>query len=67
MIGSGQTLFDSSTVSGRFVLNGHAALVLFDTGTDKSFISAKFCKTLDRNLAILESKILIELADGKTV
>ncbi|XP_076909664.1 uncharacterized protein LOC143567019 [Bidens hawaiensis] len=66
VIGSGQALSDSSTVNGKFMLNGRSALTLFDTGAG-SFISSKFCKLIEHNPTNLESNYLIELANGKIV
>ncbi|XP_076896781.1 uncharacterized protein LOC143549883 [Bidens hawaiensis] len=65
VIGSDQALSDSSTVNGKFMLNGRPALTLFDTGADRSFISTKFCKLIEHNPSTLESNYLIELAKGE--
>ncbi|XP_076943902.1 uncharacterized protein LOC143614308 [Bidens hawaiensis] len=67
LIGSGQALSNSSTVNGKFMLNGRPALTLFDTGADRSFISTKFCKLIEHNPSTLVSNYLIELANRKTV
>ncbi|XP_076935029.1 uncharacterized protein LOC143601523 [Bidens hawaiensis] len=56
---------DSSVVTGTFLVNNHYAYVLFDTGTDLSFVSKQFEPLLGKEATKLDTKYSIELADGK--
>nr|GEW95196.1 hypothetical protein [Tanacetum cinerariifolium] len=54
---------DSNVVMGTFLLNNHYASIIFDTGPDRSFISAAFSSLVN----IDPTRYDIELADGKIV
>ncbi|GKE79564.1 hypothetical protein Tco_1545684, partial [Tanacetum coccineum] len=49
-----------------FLLNDHHAYMLFDSGTDRSFISNTFSTLLDIIPSALDISYAVELADGRT-
>ncbi|GJZ32073.1 putative reverse transcriptase domain-containing protein, partial [Tanacetum coccineum] len=58
---------DSNVVTGTFLLNNHYASILFDTGSDRSFISTTFSSLINIAPTLLENSYDVELADGKIV
>ncbi|GJR23973.1 putative reverse transcriptase domain-containing protein [Tanacetum coccineum] len=50
---------------GTFLLNDHYASVLFDSGTERSFVSLEFIPFIDIAPAALNTSYEVELADGK--
>ncbi|GKF49559.1 putative reverse transcriptase domain-containing protein [Tanacetum coccineum] len=64
--GGGDANLGSNTIAGTFLLNDHHAYMLFDSGTDKSFISNTFSALLDIIPSALDVSYAIELADGRT-
>ncbi|GKF23123.1 putative reverse transcriptase domain-containing protein, partial [Tanacetum coccineum] len=58
---------DANVVTGTFLLNNHYASILFDTGADRSFISAAFSSLINIAPTPLENCYDVELADGKLV
>nr|GEV88955.1 hypothetical protein [Tanacetum cinerariifolium] len=66
-IGGGGTNPDSNVVMGTFLLNNCYASMLFDSGTDRSFVSATFSALLDVAPSTLDTSYAIELADGRVV
>nr|GEX10528.1 putative reverse transcriptase domain-containing protein [Tanacetum cinerariifolium] len=58
---------DSNVVTGTFLLNNRYASILFDTGTDKSFISIAFSSLVNIDPTPLGSSYDVELADRKIV
>nr|GEW02454.1 hypothetical protein [Tanacetum cinerariifolium] len=52
---------------GYFLLNNRYATMLFDSGTDKSFVDIKFSHLIDIKPVKLNSSYEVELADGKVV
>ncbi|GJZ03550.1 putative reverse transcriptase domain-containing protein [Tanacetum coccineum] len=58
---------DSNVVTGTFLLNKRYASILFDTGSDRSFISTAFNSRIDIAPTPLENSYDVELADGKIV
>nr|GEU93907.1 putative reverse transcriptase domain-containing protein [Tanacetum cinerariifolium] len=58
---------DSNVVKGTFLLNNRYASILFDTGSDRSFISIAFSSLVNINPTPLGSSYDVELADGKIV
>nr|GEX80311.1 putative reverse transcriptase domain-containing protein [Tanacetum cinerariifolium] len=58
---------NSNVVTGTFRLNNRYASILFDTGTDKSFISIAFSSLVNIDPTPLGSSYDVELADGKIV
>nr|GEV41699.1 putative reverse transcriptase domain-containing protein [Tanacetum cinerariifolium] len=57
-----QTL-KSNVVSGTFLLNNRYALILFDTGADRSFVSSAFSSLIDI-IPTTDHGYDVELADG---
>ncbi|GJY96141.1 reverse transcriptase domain-containing protein [Tanacetum coccineum] len=56
-----------NVVNGRFLLNDHYASILFDSGTEKSFVSTEFTPFINITPATLDTSYEVELADGKVV
>nr|GEY18062.1 putative reverse transcriptase domain-containing protein [Tanacetum cinerariifolium] len=57
----------SNVVMGTFLLNNHYASILFDTGTDRSFISTAFSSLIDIAPTPLGNSYDVKLVDGKIV
>ncbi|GJX41161.1 putative reverse transcriptase domain-containing protein [Tanacetum coccineum] len=55
----------SNIITGTFLLNNHYASVLFDSGTDQSFVLTTFSTLLDIILDTLDVSYAVELADGR--
>ncbi|GKB56209.1 putative reverse transcriptase domain-containing protein [Tanacetum coccineum] len=53
--------------TGTFLLNNRYARVLFDSGSDKSFINSGFSHLIDIKLVRLNISYEVELADGELV
>ncbi|GJV35854.1 putative reverse transcriptase domain-containing protein [Tanacetum coccineum] len=64
-IGGGGTNPDSNVVMGMFLLNNCYASMLFDSGTDISFVSFTFSALLDVAPTTLDTSYAVELADGR--
>ncbi|GKC37811.1 putative reverse transcriptase domain-containing protein [Tanacetum coccineum] len=64
-IGGGRTNPDSNVVMGTFLLNNCYASMLFDSGADRSFVSAAFSALLDVAPTTLDTSYAVELADGR--
>nr|GEY33611.1 hypothetical protein [Tanacetum cinerariifolium] len=64
-IGGGGTNPDSNVVTGTFLLNNCYASMLFDSGTDRSFVLTTFIALLDVAPSTLDTSYAIELADGR--
>nr|GEZ98146.1 putative reverse transcriptase domain-containing protein [Tanacetum cinerariifolium] len=58
---------DASVVTGMFLLNTHCALILFDTGADKVFMSTTFSSLININPSTLDYSYDVELADGQLI
>ncbi|GJY31652.1 reverse transcriptase domain-containing protein [Tanacetum coccineum] len=58
---------DPNVVTGTLSLNDHFVTVLFDSGTDFSFISTKFAPLLNVKPSIVNPGYVIEVANGKKV
>ncbi|GKD18177.1 putative reverse transcriptase domain-containing protein, partial [Tanacetum coccineum] len=58
---------DSNVIMGTFLLNNRYALILFNTGTDKSFVSTTFSALIDITPTTLENHYDVELAGGKII
>nr|GEX06531.1 hypothetical protein [Tanacetum cinerariifolium] len=56
---------DSNIATGTFLLNNRYASMLFDSGTDRSFVSTTFNALLDVIPSTLYVSYAIELADGR--
>ncbi|GKD84258.1 putative reverse transcriptase domain-containing protein, partial [Tanacetum coccineum] len=55
----------SSVFMGMFLLNNHYAFVLFELGTDRSFMSTTFSTFLDIIPNTLDVSYAVELANGR--
>nr|GEV84823.1 putative reverse transcriptase domain-containing protein [Tanacetum cinerariifolium] len=58
---------DANVVTGTFLLNNYCALILFDTGVDKSFVSTAFSSLININPFTLDYSYDVELADGQII
>nr|GFA91324.1 putative reverse transcriptase domain-containing protein [Tanacetum cinerariifolium] len=58
---------DANVMTGTFLLNNHCALILFDTGADKSFVSTAFSSLININPSTLDYSYDVELADGQII
>ncbi|GKB16558.1 putative reverse transcriptase domain-containing protein [Tanacetum coccineum] len=56
-----------NVVTGTFLLNNRYARVLFDSGSDKSFINSEFSHLIDIKPVRLNISYEVELVDGKLV
>ncbi|GJS11120.1 putative reverse transcriptase domain-containing protein [Tanacetum coccineum] len=56
-----------NVVTGMFLLNNCYASVLFDSGSDRSFVNTRFSSLLDIKLIKIEDSYEVELADGRVV
>ncbi|GKE17555.1 putative reverse transcriptase domain-containing protein, partial [Tanacetum coccineum] len=56
-----------NVVTGTFLLNNRYARVLFDIGSDKSFVNSEFSHLIDKKPVRLNISYEVELADGKLV
>ncbi|GJU73731.1 putative reverse transcriptase domain-containing protein [Tanacetum coccineum] len=56
-----------NVVTGTFLLNNRYARVLFDSGSDKSFVNSEFSHLIDKKPVRLNISYEVELADGKLV
>ncbi|GJR76816.1 putative reverse transcriptase domain-containing protein [Tanacetum coccineum] len=65
ILGGGDANPDSNVITGTFLLNNHYASVLFDSGTDRSFMSTNFSTLLDIIPDTLDVSYAIELADER--
>nr|GEV48548.1 hypothetical protein [Tanacetum cinerariifolium] len=66
-LGGGNSNQDPNIVMGTFLLNNCYAFILFDTGTDRRFVSTAFSSLLDITLSALDTKYDVELANGKII
>ncbi|GKC47297.1 putative reverse transcriptase domain-containing protein, partial [Tanacetum coccineum] len=64
-IGGGGSNPDSNVVTGTFLLNNCYASMLFDSGTDRSYVSSTFSALLDVAPSTLDTSYAIELADER--
>ncbi|GKA11604.1 putative reverse transcriptase domain-containing protein [Tanacetum coccineum] len=67
VVGNAGTNLDSNVVTGTFLLNNRYASILFDTGTDRSFVSTTFSSLIDITPTTLDHYYDVELADGKII
>ncbi|GKF74108.1 putative reverse transcriptase domain-containing protein, partial [Tanacetum coccineum] len=64
---AGAAVKDNNVVNGMFLINNVYALVLFDMGTVRSFVSYAFSKYIDATPTTLDTNYDAELADGKSL
>ncbi|XP_071699804.1 uncharacterized protein [Rutidosis leptorrhynchoides] len=55
----------NDVVSCTFLVNYKPAKVLFDSGTDMSYVFLQYAATLDYSLCDLDSPLQVEIADGR--
>ncbi|GKB99996.1 putative reverse transcriptase domain-containing protein [Tanacetum coccineum] len=67
VVGNAGTNPDSNVVTGTFLLNNCYVYILFDTGSDRSFISTAFSSQIDITPTTLDHYYDVELADGKII
>nr|GEU82669.1 putative reverse transcriptase domain-containing protein [Tanacetum cinerariifolium] len=58
---------NSNVITCAFLLNNHYALILFNTGADKSFVSTAFSSLIDIIPTTLDHGYNVELADGRII
>nr|GEV75289.1 hypothetical protein [Tanacetum cinerariifolium] len=56
---------DSNVVKGTFLLNNHYIIVLFDSGSDQSFVSTTFSTFLDITPETLDVSYAVQLANRR--
>ncbi|GJX18265.1 putative reverse transcriptase domain-containing protein [Tanacetum coccineum] len=66
-VGRAGTNPDSNLVTGTFLLNNRYAIVLFDTGADRSFMSTAFNSQIDITPSTLDHYYDVELADRRII
>ncbi|GJY97728.1 putative reverse transcriptase domain-containing protein, partial [Tanacetum coccineum] len=57
----------SNVITGTFLLNNRYASILFDTGTDRSFVSTAFSSQIDITSTTLDYYYDVELADRRII
>ncbi|GJW60013.1 putative reverse transcriptase domain-containing protein [Tanacetum coccineum] len=65
VLGGGEANLDSNVITGTFLINNHYASMLFDSGTDRSFVSSTFSALLDVTPSTLDVSYAVELANGR--
>ncbi|GJV00106.1 reverse transcriptase domain-containing protein [Tanacetum coccineum] len=65
VLGGGEANPDSNVVKGTFLLNNHYASMIFDSGSDRSFVSTTFSTLLDITPNTLDVSYAVELADER--
>ncbi|GJW91805.1 putative reverse transcriptase domain-containing protein [Tanacetum coccineum] len=66
-VGIAGTNPNSNVFTGTFLLNNRYALILFDTGADRSFVSTTFSSLIDIILTTLDHGYDVELANGRII
>ncbi|GJV34760.1 putative reverse transcriptase domain-containing protein [Tanacetum coccineum] len=66
-VGRAGTNPDSNIITGTFLLNNRYASVLFDTSSDKSFVSTAFSSQIDITPSTLDHYYDVKLADGRII
>ncbi|GJS09559.1 putative reverse transcriptase domain-containing protein [Tanacetum coccineum] len=56
-----------NVVTGTFLLNNCYAIILFDSGSDRSFVDTRFSSMLDIDPVKIGASYKVELADGRVV
>ena len=67
MLGQGDARNDPNVVMGKFLLDDFYVTVLFDSGADTSYVSLKVSQMLKRAPTPLNTKHVVELANGKSL
>ncbi|GJS99288.1 putative reverse transcriptase domain-containing protein [Tanacetum coccineum] len=66
-LGGRHASLDSNVITGTFLLNNRYATILFDTSTDRSFVSNTFSALINITPTTLQNHYDIELADRKII
>ncbi|GJT95726.1 putative reverse transcriptase domain-containing protein [Tanacetum coccineum] len=66
-LGRDAAVRDNNVVTGTFLINNHYASVLFDSDSDRSFVSTTFSEYLNIVPTTLDTIYHVELADKKSV
>nr|GEX39430.1 hypothetical protein [Tanacetum cinerariifolium] len=66
-VGTAETNPNSNVVTGTFLLNNRYALVLFETGADRNFVSTAFSSLIDIIPTTLDYGYDVELVDGRII
>ncbi|GJW46655.1 putative reverse transcriptase domain-containing protein [Tanacetum coccineum] len=66
-VGRAWTNLDSNFVTGTFLLNNRYASILFDTGTDRSFVSTAFSSQINITPSTFDHYYDVELVDGRII
>nr|GEX50236.1 hypothetical protein [Tanacetum cinerariifolium] len=66
-VGNAGTNLDSNVVTGTFFLNNRYASILFETSSDRSFVSNTFSSLIDIIPTTLDHYYYVELADEKII
>ncbi|GJS81953.1 putative reverse transcriptase domain-containing protein [Tanacetum coccineum] len=64
VLGGGDANPDFNVVKGTFLLNNYYASMIFDSGTDQSFVSTTFSTLLNVTPNTLDVSYIVELDDG---
>ncbi|KAD0325810.1 hypothetical protein E3N88_44451 [Mikania micrantha] len=67
VIGTAEAREEPAVITGTFLINNHYVPIIFDTGADKSFISAHTASVLNMQLSTLTAPYTVEVANGKTI
>ncbi|GJV57903.1 putative reverse transcriptase domain-containing protein [Tanacetum coccineum] len=67
VVGTARTNPNSNVVMGTFLLNNHYALILFDTGADRSFMSTTFSSLIDIIPTTLNHGYDVKLSNGRII
>jgi hypothetical protein len=67
MIGANKACQDPNVVTSMFLLNNFYASMLFDSGTDRSFISSEFASLIGVEISRLNDSYDLDRADGKLI
>nr|GEU30949.1 putative reverse transcriptase domain-containing protein [Tanacetum cinerariifolium] len=67
VVGTAETNLNFIVVTSTFLLNNCYASILFDTGADRSFVSAAFSSLIDITPTALDHDYDAELVDGKII
>ncbi|XP_071727874.1 uncharacterized protein [Rutidosis leptorrhynchoides] len=58
---------DDEVIMGTFLVNNCYATILFDSGTDRSYVSIEFYAIFTEKPQVLDIKHLVDLANGKVM
>ncbi|MFS7913086.1 putative aspartic peptidase, active, aspartic peptidase domain superfamily [Helianthus anomalus] len=67
VLGQGEARNDPNVVMGKFLLDDFYVTVLFDSGADTTYVSLKVSQMLKRTPTLLNTKHVVELANGRSL